>query len=140
MFFSHQYADAKMIPAWKVDLEERKVGQRGAPQPSSVCLRVSKERPPEFTGFGTQYGPRLLSLSSLDSCVKRVKTSLSDKPWLSHDQELGTLQPEYSEACGPSWNCRHTISSDGDSAHRHNAGQIEALLSHEKKKRQETEI
>ena len=78
----------KMIAAWKVDLEERVLVHAVHPQPSSTCLRVSKEIPLEFTGFGAQYGPRLLSLSSLDSRVKRARTSLSEKTWLFHDQEL----------------------------------------------------
>ena len=53
--------------------------------------RVSTQQS-EFTGFGAKYGPHMLSLSSLDSCVKRAKISLSEKSWVSHDQELGSFQ------------------------------------------------
>ena len=37
-------------------------GSRDASQPSSICLKVSKETPPEFAGLGAQYGSHVLSL------------------------------------------------------------------------------
>ena len=76
-------------------------GSREELPTSSVCLKVSKGTPLEFTGFGAQYGPQLVSLQSLDSYVKRAKVSSSDKSWLFHDQELGSVhrcsgsQPEH---------------------------------------------
>ena len=64
-----------------------------SPQPSSVCLKVSKGIPLQFTGFGAQYGPQLLSLPSLDSCVKRAKVSASDKSWLFIPRPGTRLRP-----------------------------------------------
>ena len=63
-------------------------GSQKEPQPSSVRLKVSTEISLESTGFGAQICPQLLSLPSLDSCVKREKVSSSDKSWFFHDQGL----------------------------------------------------
>ena len=53
---------AKMIAAWRADLEEQVGGgSRDALQPSSICLKVSKGILPEFNGLGAQHGSHMLS-------------------------------------------------------------------------------